>query len=32
MSETKKKIAWWLELIRVIVAAIAGLVGGGAIS
>lgn len=32
MSETKKKIAWWLELARVIIAAIAGLLGGGAVS
>lgn len=32
MSDTKKKITWWLELARVIIAAIAGLLGGGAVS
>ena len=28
MSE-KKSIAWWLELVRVIVAAVVGFLGGG---
>lgn len=27
MENTEKKIVWWLELIRVIVAAIAGALG-----
>lgn len=30
MSDNKTKIVWWLELIKAIVAIIAGAVGGGA--
>lgn len=30
MSDNKAKIVWWLELIKAIVAIIAGAVGGGA--
>ena len=28
MSETKNKIIWWLEAVRVVIAAIAGLLAG----
>lgn len=29
-EEKKQKVVWWLEVIRVIVAAVAGLLGGTA--
>lgn len=28
MSQEKKSITWWIELVRVILAAVAGLLGG----
>ena len=31
MSDNKKNIVWWLELIRVIVAAIAGVIGSNSL-
>ena len=33
MEESKKKkVVWWLEAIRIVVATIAGLLGGGALN
>lgn len=29
-EEKKQKVVWWLEAIRVIIAAVAGLLGGAA--
>lgn len=31
MENTKKTLVWWLELLRVLIAALAGVLGGGAV-
>lgn len=31
MNDNKQKVIWWLELVRAIIAALAGILGGSAI-